>query len=80
MMEYRWSEGRYDQLAEMAQDLVRRQVTLIVVTGVPAALAVKAATSAIPIVFVIGPDPVELQTGRQSEQAGRQSDRGDVFH
>jgi putative ABC transport system substrate-binding protein len=60
-VEYRWSEGRYDQLADMAYDLVRRRVALIVATGVPAALVTKAIASTIPIVFVIGPDPVSFK-------------------
>jgi putative ABC transport system substrate-binding protein len=60
-VEHRWSEGRYEQLAQMAEDLVKRQVALIVVTGVPAALAAKAATTSIPIVFVMGPDPVAFK-------------------
>jgi len=60
-VEHRWSEGRYEQLARMAEDVVKRQVALIVVTGVPAALAAKAATSSIPIVFVMGPDPVAFK-------------------
>jgi putative ABC transport system substrate-binding protein len=57
-IEYRWSEGHYDRLPEMAGDLVHRNVDLIYVGGGPAALAAKNATSTIPIVFLIGIDPV----------------------
>jgi putative tryptophan/tyrosine transport system substrate-binding protein len=58
-IEYRFAEGRYDRLPELATDLVRRKVTLIAALGSPAAPAAKAATAAIPIVFTVGVDPVE---------------------
>jgi putative tryptophan/tyrosine transport system substrate-binding protein len=59
-MEFRWAEGRDDRLLELAHDLVRRKVDVIVTTGGEStARAVKAATSTIPIVFISGSDPVE---------------------
>jgi putative ABC transport system substrate-binding protein len=61
LTEYRFAEGRLDRLPELAADLVRRPMAVLVsVGGATAALAAKKATSAIPIVFVIGGDPVGL--------------------
>src|SRR6516225_4313593 len=58
-IEYLWAEGQYDRLPAMAAELVRRQVTVLVAGDGPSALAAKAATTTIPIVFMTGIEPVQ---------------------
>src|ERR1700675_1763911 len=71
IIEYRWAEGNVERLPDLAADLVRRKVDVIVAPAGSAALAAKNATSSIPIVMIFPSDPVEIGLVASLRQPGR---------
>ena len=77
-VEYHSAEGHPDRLRALAADLIRRPVAVIAANGI-AALAAKAATTTVPIVFATGGDPVERGASRQLQSAGWQCHGRELF-
>jgi putative ABC transport system substrate-binding protein len=61
VLEFAWADGRYDRMPSLAAEFVKRPVAAILASSLPSALAAQAATATVPIVFVVGTDPVALK-------------------
>src|SRR5207248_10581730 len=79
-IEYRWAVGQYERLPSMAVELVEKRVAVLVATGgEPVAVAAKAATSTIPIVFVVSGDPAKLGLAANFARPGGNSTGVSIF-